>query len=109
MENAQTGSKNAKGRKMKRYTMSFADSIKHVPEYPERTAQRSFSWDVMFQVWPSRAAMLKTIEMQGRRAPRSDDWREWKPRHAPTPLERLRHHVSGAIERGEKEAIVEKR
>ncbi len=71
---------------MKQYSMSFADSINHVPEHPERTAQRSFSWDVTFQVWPSRAAMLKTIEMQGRRAGRSDDWREWKPRRA--PLER---------------------
>jgi hypothetical protein len=27
----------------------------------------------------------------------------------PTPLERLRHHVTGAIERGEAKAIVEKR
>jgi hypothetical protein len=64
---------------MKTYTLSFADSTSHTPEHPERTATKSLSWDVRYQVWPSRAAMLKTIDMQGRRAPRQDDWREWKP------------------------------
>ena len=63
---------------MKTYVLSFADSIKHVPEYPERTARKSLAWDVRYQVWTSRAAMLKTIEMQGRRASRSDDWRACK-------------------------------
>ena len=30
----------------------------------------------------------------------------WHAAHGNAPLSRLRHHVSGAIERGEKEAIV---
>ena len=59
---------------LKTYVLSFADSIKHVPEHPERTAKKALAWDVRYQVWPSRAAMLKTVEMQGKRASRSDDW-----------------------------------
>lgn len=70
---------------MKRYTLSFADNIRHVPDHPERTACFHSSFDVNYQVWPSRAAMLKTIDMQGKRASHWTDWREWKPRHAPTP------------------------
>ena len=65
---------------MKTYTMSFAASIDHVPEHPERTACKQLEWDVCYQVWPSRAAMLKTIDMQGRRASHRSDWKEWKPR-----------------------------
>lgn len=61
---------------MQRYVVSFAESTIHQPEHPERTARRNFgAWDVMFQVWPNRAAMLKTLELQGRRASRRDDWR----------------------------------
>jgi hypothetical protein len=60
---------------VKRYTLSFADSVKHTPDHPERTAKRSLSWDVEYQVWPNRPAMLKTIELQGRRAPRPKDWK----------------------------------
>lgn len=60
---------------MKTYTMSFADSTKHVPEHPERTARRSVSWDVTYKVWPSRAAMQTTLDMQAKRAPHPSDWR----------------------------------
>lgn len=60
---------------MKSVTMSFADSVKYQPPHPERTARRSISWDVTFQEWPSRAAMEATIRMQGKRAPRSGDWK----------------------------------
>ncbi len=63
---------------LKTYVLSFADSIKHVPKHPERTAMKSLSWDVRYQVWTSRAAMLKTIDMQGRSAPRADHWRACK-------------------------------
>lgn len=49
--------------------------IAHVPDHPERTAKKSLEWDVRYQVWTSRAAMLKTIEMQGKRAPHPSDWR----------------------------------
>jgi hypothetical protein len=34
-------------------------------------------FDVTFREWPSRAAMLKTIEMQGRRESSSHDWHDW--------------------------------
>ena len=63
---------------MKRYTMSFAAAIEHKPEHPERTARKSgtgMNFDVTFQVWPSRAAMLKSIDMQRRGEPRPDHWR----------------------------------
>lgn len=63
---------------MKTYTLSFAQSIEHKPDHPERTARRSIGYDVTYQVWPSRAAMLKTIEMQGRSAHSNRHWRAVK-------------------------------
>ena len=69
---------------MKRYTLSFADSCTHVPAHPDRTARRncggdgSMNFDVMYQTWPNRAAMLKSIEMQARGAPNSRNWRACK-------------------------------
>lgn len=63
---------------MKSYVLSFADSIKHIPEHPERTAMKSLQWDVKYQVWPSRGAMLQTIEMQSRGPHRADHWRACK-------------------------------
>lgn len=64
---------------MKTQTMSFAASLEYKPANPDRTAKRSMSWDVTFQEWPSRAAMLKTIEMQGKRAFRAGDWKAVQP------------------------------
>jgi hypothetical protein len=66
---------------VKTYRLSFAASCSHVPQHPERTAKRNLSgldFDVIYQIWPSRAAMLKTIDMQGKRAPRGDDWKACK-------------------------------
>jgi hypothetical protein len=64
---------------MKRYSLSMADSFRHVPEHPERTAKRSagtgLNFDVIYQVWPSREAMLTTIRMQERRVPKWSDWK----------------------------------
>lgn len=61
---------------MKRYVMSFAASIEHVPVALERTAKRQLqSFDVEYQVWPNRASMAKTIRMQERREHRSGDWK----------------------------------
>mgnify|MGYP001558442301 CR=1 FL=1 len=63
---------------MKHYTLSFADSIKHVPEHPERTAKRSqagMNFDVVYQVWPSRVAMLKTVDIQARASNKATNWR----------------------------------
>lgn len=63
---------------MKTYTLSFADSLSHAPAHPDRTGYRAMSgmnMDVVFQVWPSRAALLKTIEIQSRRAFKATDWK----------------------------------
>ncbi len=72
---------------MKRYTLSAADSFTHRPEHPERTARRNcrgvLNFDVMYQVWPNRAAMLKTISLQDKRESRPDDWRPVQPQYAP--------------------------
>lgn len=59
---------------MKKITISFADSLKFVPEHPDRTAKKSLEWDVTFQVWPNRQSLIKTIEMQRNRAPKRGDW-----------------------------------
>lgn len=68
---------------MKRYTMSGAAASAHKPEHPERTASAvlghgAMDFDVTFQVWPSRGAMLTTLRMQDRRPPTSHDWRACK-------------------------------
>lgn len=60
---------------MKKYTLSFADSISHKPEHPDRTAMRSLQWDVLYNVWPARAAMARTIRMQQKREHKASDWR----------------------------------
>ena len=54
---------------MKTYKLSFAASTTHVPANPERTALKQGSgmdFDITYQVWTNRAAMLKTIEIQER-------------------------------------------
>jgi len=66
---------------MKRYCLSFADSLTHVPDNPERTAKHSghgMDMNVYYQVWSNRAAMLKTIDLQSRRTPHPSDWRACK-------------------------------
>lgn len=63
---------------MKRYTLSFAEATQHIPDHPDRTAYRSGEWDYMYQVWPSREAMLKTIELQQKKASNKLQWRDWK-------------------------------
>ena len=71
---------------MKKYTMSFGQACEHKPEHPERTARKSgkgMNFDVTFQVWPSRQAMLKTLEMQGKRDYRAGDWKECKSNYIP--------------------------
>lgn len=63
---------------MKRYKLSGGESYTHQPDHPERTATkqgRGLDFDVTYQVWPSRAAMAKTIRMQEQRESRIDDWR----------------------------------
>lgn len=63
---------------MKKYTMSHAAAIDHVPTHPDRTASKTgtgMNFDVTFQVWPNRAALAKSIRMQERREHRQGDWR----------------------------------
>ena len=52
---------------MKKVYMNFGQTIGYVPEHPERTARSAGkSWDsqVVFQTWPNRASMAKSIRMQ---------------------------------------------
>ena len=63
---------------MKTYTMSFAAAREHKPEHPERTARKNglgMNFDVTFGVFPNRPAMLKTIDLQGKRELRGNDWK----------------------------------
>jgi len=63
---------------MKKYRLSFADSLTHKPEHPERTASKSgkcMDMDVYYQVWPNRAAMLKTVDIQERASNSQYNWR----------------------------------
>ena len=68
---------------MKRYTLSGASALHHTPEHPERTASRSASgflnFDRIYQVWPNRPSMARTIRMQQNREHRQDDWRACVP------------------------------
>jgi hypothetical protein len=59
---------------MKTYTLSFADSVKHIPEKPELTARKEMSWSVQYQVWPNRKSLAKTVTMQRKRAANRYDW-----------------------------------
>jgi hypothetical protein len=64
---------------MRKYVMSFAASLEHKPEHPERTARRSRTdWDVEFQVWPNRASMAKTIRMQEKGCEVGHAWKIWR-------------------------------
>lgn len=67
---------------MKTYSLSFAASLEHKPEHPERTARKSaeghLNFDVIFCVFPNRPAMLKTVEIQERAGTRNR-WRAVQP------------------------------
>jgi hypothetical protein len=59
---------------METYVMSFASSISHIPKHPERTATRRQNWNIVYQEWPNRKAMAKTIRVQEKRAAHHSDW-----------------------------------
>ena len=64
---------------MKTSKMTFAASLTFKPQFPDRTARRShggLDLDVTFKTWPSRAAMLQTVDMQAQ-APESP--LHWRP------------------------------
>ena len=68
---------------MKRYTCPLGRRGDYPHPAPDRTAYRQgtgmFADDV-YQVWPNRASMARSIRMQQKRASRPDDW------HAMVPL-----------------------
>lgn len=67
---------------MKKYTLTAAEAFNHTPEHPERTARKYiglFAETAVFQVWPNRPSMAKTIRMQQKREHRSDDWNPCVP------------------------------
>lgn len=62
---------------MKTYQLSFARSLGYIHPKPECTAYKvlpGIGGDKLYKVWSNRAAMLKTIEMQKKRAPKANDW-----------------------------------
>jgi len=67
---------------METYTLSFAAAQTHTPRHPDRTARRENSglnFDVTFKEFPSRAAMLKTIQLQDQREKHHTDWKAVRP------------------------------
>ena len=67
---------------MKRYTIPSGRVSEHQPEHPERTARRAgigiFADDI-FQVWPNRPSMARSIRMQERGADFANAWRAYVP------------------------------
>lgn len=59
------------------YRLSHRDAEVHIPEYPDLTGYRASPRYVEYKVWPARAALLKTIELEEGRAAKSTDWRDW--------------------------------
>lgn len=65
----------------KTYTMSFADSINHVPANPERTAiLKTSGFDVTFVVFPSTAALEKELAKDENNSYTTPRYRKWLPR-----------------------------
>lgn len=63
---------------MKKYTLSFGQSLGYNHPFPERTAASSgASRDrkITYQVWPNRESMARSIRMQQQRASKSTDWK----------------------------------
>lgn len=62
---------------LKRTAMCFASTLTYHPANPDRTARRTphgIGADTIFQEWPSRVAMARSIRMQQKRETKSDDW-----------------------------------
>ncbi|KKL91510.1 hypothetical protein LCGC14_1894000 [marine sediment metagenome] len=67
---------------MKRYTLSFGRSIGYRHASPDRTARKilpGIDGDIVYQVWPNRPAMARSIRMQQSRAPHNQDWHALEP------------------------------
>lgn len=65
---------------MKRYSAPLGRQGEVTHAHPERTASYLGSdWDMVYQVWPNRASMAKTIRMQESRGAGPRDWRALVP------------------------------
>lgn len=66
---------------MKRYTLSMADSQTHIPAKPNNTAYRmsrdTMNFDMIYQEWPNRESMLKTIMLQESGKDWRHAWKDW--------------------------------
>lgn len=60
---------------MRTYRAAVGRQSEVTHPHPERTAYRAVGWDLEYKVWPSRGAMVTTLRMQARSAPRAGDWR----------------------------------
>ena len=67
---------------MRKYTLSLGQSIDYKHPHPERTAVKSgtgvFS-DNIYQIWPNRKSMAKSIRMQQRSPHHPSHWRALVP------------------------------
>jgi hypothetical protein len=64
----------------KTYTIPFAQLADHIPAHPDRTAYKSgtgMNFDITFKEWPSRGAMLTTVQMQERSDSHLPKWKDW--------------------------------
>jgi len=62
---------------MRTYSLSLGQAMDHKHPHPERTASRRMGGvfsNVLYQVWPNRGAMARSIRMQQKRAPEANDW-----------------------------------
>ena len=64
---------------MKTYTLSMAAAMNYQHPAPERTARKVIGWDYIYQVWPNRESMAKSIRMQESRASHLADWKAVVP------------------------------
>jgi hypothetical protein len=65
-------------------TVPFARAREYQPPNPDRTAYRigtDLAGDVTFKEWPSRAAMLRMLDRQAKRASHSSDWHDYTRSH----------------------------
>ncbi len=63
---------------MKTYSVPLGRRADYPHPAPERTASRMCARlgdDDVYQVWPSRKAMARSVRMQQQRAPHPSDWR----------------------------------
>lgn len=65
------------------FTVSLQDLTKYKAYETDDTLKMSYratqGWDFVIKIWPNRKSMILAIQMQGKRAPHSSDWRPIVP------------------------------